>query len=111
MYRYSMTVNGTQRRDGDGTLPVRDPATGQVCGEAPQCSPAVLDEAMEAGRLAGPSWSRDEAERRNCLRQLAVALRANRDELAAIITAEQGKPLPDARAEVERSAECIWYYV
>jgi len=110
MYRYSMTVNGTQRRDGEGTLPVRDPATGQVCGEVPQCSPPVLDEAMEAARLAGPSWSKDEAARRDCLRRLADALHANRDELAAIVTAEQGKPLPDARTEVDRAAQWLGYY-
>jgi succinate-semialdehyde dehydrogenase/glutarate-semialdehyde dehydrogenase len=82
---------------------VRDPATGEVLAEVPAMGAAETAAAIEAAALAGATVA-TVAERRVWLRSIAQLLLANRDELAVIITREQGKPLQEAAAEVSYAA-------
>ena len=99
MNSFTMLIDG-QCVPGDRFFPVINPATGEVFAEAPDCSFAQLDSAMEAAQRAFPAWQRDENARRQALRQCADVLRANVNMLGEILTREQGKPLNDAKQEV-----------
>ncbi|MFI5938221.1 aldehyde dehydrogenase family protein [Actinoplanes sp. NPDC051494] len=83
------------------TFSVIDPATGEITGEAPDCSRAELDAVVAAARAAQPGWAaRSVADRRDALLSIAGVIDANAVELARLVTREQGKPLPVAVAEV-----------
>ena len=99
MNDFTMLIDG-QGVPGDRFFPVINPATGEAFAEAPECSFAQLDSAMEAAQRAFPAWQRDEIARRQALRQCADVLRANVNTLGEILTRDQGKPLNDARQEV-----------
>jgi acyl-CoA reductase-like NAD-dependent aldehyde dehydrogenase len=101
-----MTIDG-KAVPGDGSFGVINPATGKVFAQAPECSRAQLDAAMEAAAAAFAGWSRDEARRRKALLDCAEALKARLGELAPILTQEQGKPL--ARANEELIGAAIWF--
>jgi acyl-CoA reductase-like NAD-dependent aldehyde dehydrogenase len=82
-------------------MTVEDPATGEIVGTAPDCSPDDLDRAVAAAARAYPSWAgRSDEDRRRDLRACGAAILARADELARLLTQEQGKPLDQARAEV-----------
>jgi acyl-CoA reductase-like NAD-dependent aldehyde dehydrogenase len=85
---------------------VINPATGVAFAQAPEATPEHLDQAIAAARRAQPAWARlSVAERRAPLLALAETLIGHRDELAALITLEQGKPLARAHDEVTRAAQ------
>jgi acyl-CoA reductase-like NAD-dependent aldehyde dehydrogenase len=99
-----MTVAGA-RVDTAGRLPVENPATGTVFADAPDCTAAQLDEAVAAAAAAQPGWAAlTEDERRSHLLECGKRLAAVADETARLLSAEQGKPLGSALAEVELSA-------
>ena len=104
----SMTIGGSAVA-GQGTFGVVNPATGQVFAEAPDCSRVQLDEAMRAAQAAAGAWRADEDARRAALRAAAAAALAAADDLAAILTAEQGKPLKAAAFEVAEMARWLEY--
>ncbi|MET8829026.1 aldehyde dehydrogenase family protein [Streptomyces sp. NPDC004610] len=104
-----MTVGGSALA-GTGTFEVIDPATGEPFAQAPDCTPDQLDLAMRAAADAFRTWRRDDDARRECLRQAADVMEAATDTLAPLLTAEQGKPLADARREVANSAVWLRYY-
>jgi malonate-semialdehyde dehydrogenase (acetylating)/methylmalonate-semialdehyde dehydrogenase len=94
----------TDRRHGE----VYDPATGQVTAQVDFASAAVVDEAVSAAVTAWSTWRDTSLSRRTqtmfAFREL---LNARKEELAAIITAEHGKVLPDALGEVARGLEVV----
>jgi acyl-CoA reductase-like NAD-dependent aldehyde dehydrogenase len=94
----------------DTTTEVEDPATGEVFAEAPACSPEQLDDAVTAADAAFPAWSLDEAARRSALRAMADVVDAAVEELAPLLTAEQGKPIRDARREFAQCSAWLRYY-
>jgi acyl-CoA reductase-like NAD-dependent aldehyde dehydrogenase len=96
-----MTI-GVELTPGEAAIDVLNPADNQRCGRAPICSAAQLDEAMNAARKALPRWAEDEGARRRSLSQAADVVEAAGAELALMTTLEQGKPLPDARNELDR---------
>ncbi len=104
----SMTIGG-KPVTGPATFAVINPATGQVFAEAPDCSRDQLDEAMRAAQAAAGAWRADEDARRAALRAAAAAALAAADGLAAILTAEQGKPLKAAAFEVAEMARWLEY--
>jgi len=88
-----------------------NPATGKTIARHRAHSPRQLDEALATARTAQPDWARRPPARRAAvLRSLARGLRAQRDSLAALATAEMGKPVTQARAEVEKCALLCDYY-
>jgi len=110
----SLTIGGSAAT-AEASFEVLNPATGKVLGRAPECSPAQLDQAMEAAGKAFPDWRADEAGRREALRAAAGAVMAALPELAALLSAEQGKPigttgLGDASFEIAGSAVWLSYF-
>jgi malonate-semialdehyde dehydrogenase (acetylating)/methylmalonate-semialdehyde dehydrogenase len=89
-------------------LDVVNPATGDVLAQVPLSTSAELDAAVAAAREALPAWRAVAVpERARKLFVLREKLDARREELAALVTAEMGKTLPDARAEVGRMIEMV----
>lgn len=104
-----MTIGG-ELTPGEAALDVLNPADNQRCGRAPICSVAQLDEAMNAAGKALPRWAEDEGARRRYLLQAADVVEAASAELALMTTLEQGKPLPDARNELDRVTAWIRHF-
>ena len=93
------------------TFDVDNPATGEVIGRAALGDRADAVAALEAASRAFPEWSKKTGEERCRLLKKAGQIIYDRVEsLARIITLEQGKPLRDARREVEAAAETLVYY-
>ncbi|MCZ8100176.1 MAG: NAD-dependent succinate-semialdehyde dehydrogenase [Burkholderiales bacterium] len=97
--------------DGGETLAVTNPATGEIVGHVPKCGAAETRRAVAAAQKAFVSWSRTTAaERADKLRRLAAALEKNKEELAVLLTTEQGKPLAEARGEISISAAYVQWF-
>jgi succinate-semialdehyde dehydrogenase / glutarate-semialdehyde dehydrogenase len=91
--------------DGGGRAEVHNPATGALLGTVPRCGAAETRRAIEAARAAFPAWAtRSAKERGKLLRRLAELMVANTDDLGRLMTAEQGKPLAEAKGEVAYAA-------
>ncbi|QHM76432.1 Succinate semialdehyde dehydrogenase [NAD(P)+] Sad [Mixta theicola] len=89
----------------------RNPASGAILSALPYISEQQIDAAIAASHQAFQQWRRQPvAARAQKLRDLAGAIRRRSEEMAQIITAEMGKPVLQARGEVEKSARlCEWY--
>lgn len=99
---------GAQGRD---TQPVFNPATGEIIGQVPLATAADLDLALDAAQRGFALWRATPAlERARVLRRAADWLLARREEIAAIATLEQGKPLAETRIELQAAAECLEWY-
>ena len=101
-----MTIDG-RATPASETFGVVDPATGQVFATAPDCSREQLDTALEGAHHAGRAWRADEGARVAALNAMADAIDAHADELAALLTAEQGKPLTPAGFEVSETSRWV----
>jgi acyl-CoA reductase-like NAD-dependent aldehyde dehydrogenase len=97
----TMTVAGLPAGSAE-RVPVMNPANGRTVGSVPVCDREVLEQAMDSAQ-AVVGWGTDD-DRRSALRSAATVLENHADELAGIVTAEQGKPMQEARAEV---GECV----
>lgn len=97
--------------DGARSVPVTDPATGVPFAEAPVADDAQLDSAVAAARRALPGWRRATWDERGAvLNAIADVIEANADVLARLTTIEQGKPLAEARDDVQWSADFARYF-
>ncbi|MGE5407134.1 MAG: CoA-acylating methylmalonate-semialdehyde dehydrogenase, partial [Syntrophothermus sp.] len=93
---------------GGERLPVTNPASGETLAEVPLSSAADLDRAVAAARRALPEWRGVSViERGRRLFALREALVRRREDLAQSVTAEMGKTIGDARAEVARMIEMV----
>jgi len=100
MDAYNLIIGG-EKVDGAATFDVVNPATEEVLAKCPRADAAQLDAAVAAAKRAFPGWSRTPIEqRRAALLSIADALEAALEDFARTVTAEQGKPLKDARIEV-----------
>ncbi|MDR5858887.1 NAD-dependent succinate-semialdehyde dehydrogenase [Halomonas eurihalina] len=90
---------------------VFDPATGEAIGHIPVLEAEQIRGAVDAAEAAFVQWRALRADER-CERLLAWydLLQANREDLATLMTLEQGKPLPDARGEVEYGASFVRWF-
>jgi acyl-CoA reductase-like NAD-dependent aldehyde dehydrogenase len=96
---------------GADRLEVLDPATGEVVDTVPAAGPAEVDAAVTAAAAAFEGWWATPAARRGELvGRAAEAARGHAEELAASLTREQGKPLREARLEIERCLETLEHY-
>src|SRR5471032_3203285 len=93
------------------TRDVFNPATAKKLGTVPNMGAAETRAAIEAASAALPAWSKKTAqERATILRRWYDLMLANQDDLARIMTAEQGKPFAEARAEIAYAAAFIdWF--
>jgi malonate-semialdehyde dehydrogenase (acetylating)/methylmalonate-semialdehyde dehydrogenase len=89
-----------------GLLDVEQPSTGDPIARVPLSTAAEMDRAVAAAEAAFPAWRATPVARRcELLWELANQIRANAEDLARLITRENGKSLPDSRAEVKRALE------
>jgi succinate-semialdehyde dehydrogenase / glutarate-semialdehyde dehydrogenase len=101
-------INGEWR--GEPVDPVTNPATGARLGAVPRFGAAETTEAVEAAEKAFGPWSKVLAkERARILRRWAELIIQNKEDLALILTSEQGKPLAEARGEIDIGAAYIEY--
>jgi malonate-semialdehyde dehydrogenase (acetylating)/methylmalonate-semialdehyde dehydrogenase len=97
-------VAGASDRQGQ----VFDPATGDVTGVVPLADPADVDHAVRTATRAAHAWATTSLSRRSeVLFAFRELLNANRDALAAVITAEHGKTRSDAGGEIARGLENV----
>jgi acyl-CoA reductase-like NAD-dependent aldehyde dehydrogenase len=93
------------------TYQVKDPATGEVVDEVPKGGPEDVDRAARAAEKAQRTWGRlSGAERRRILHRAAEHMLSKVDEIAPILTREQGKTLLESRIEARRFGENIAWY-
>jgi len=103
------TAGGRDLSTSD-TFEVVNPATGKVFAHAPAVGVNQLDHVFGAALRAYEGWKDDEPARCAALRAAADRLDSAADELASLLTAEQGKPLLQARDEITRSAVWLRYF-
>ena len=97
--------------DNGKTLEVTNPATGEVIAEVAKCSTAETRRAVEAAEKALPEWRAKTAkERAGYLRKWFDLMMAAQEDLAVILTTEQGKPLAEARGEIAYGASYIEWF-
>src|SRR5208283_1169624 len=93
---------------GDGDLAIRNPATGAVLAHVPDGGAGEATAAVEAAASAQKAWAALTAKQRGAiLRKWFELILAARDDLALIMTSEQGKPLAEARGEIDYAASFI----
>ncbi len=97
--------------DDGATFPVQDPATGTVIAEVPAMGAAETTRAVESCNAAWPAWRALAAKQRAALlRRWYDLILANADAIAAILVAEQGKPMAEARGEIVYGASFIEWF-
>ena len=97
--------------DAGGTKAVTNPATGGTLGTVPNLGVAETRRAIEAASKAFPAWAAKTAkERAAILRRWHDLMLANVDDLAVLMTAEQGKPLAESKAEIAYAASFIEWF-
>ena len=108
----AMFVDGRQREgSAAGLLEVRDPSTGELVETVPAGTAADVDTAVQAAQAAFPQWWETPAARRGeALHQATAHVRGHLEELTGQLTQEQGKPLREARLELERCLETLDHY-
>ena len=97
--------------DAQRHIDVTNPATGERVGQVPLLGADETRQAIEAANRALPAWrARTAKERSALLRKWFELLLANQDDLARIMTAEQGKPFAEARGEIGYAASFIEWF-
>jgi len=103
-------ING-QWIAGQTRFDVLDPATGHKLADVANLGPAETEAAIAAANAAWPAWKAKTAKERSIiLRKWFDLLMANQDDLARIMTAEQGKPFPEAKGEIAYGASFVEWF-
>ena len=112
LFRQQCFIGGTWCDAEQGeTIPVTNPATGEQLGTIPRMGAAETRRAIEAANKAWPSWRAKTAkERADILRRWYELMHQHADDLARIMTLEQGKPLAEARGEITYAASYLEWY-
>lgn len=110
--REAAYVNGQWiAADSGKTVPVTNPATGELIGSVPDCGKDETARAIAAADAAFPAWRAKTAkERAKILHKLADLIEANAEALGVLLTVEQGKSLTEARGEVVFSAAYVRWF-
>jgi len=112
LFREQAFVGGQWREAASGaTVSVRNPADGSTVGTVPALSAAESAEAVAAAHAAFGPWAHTLGwERSRILRRWFEAMIAAREDLALLMTLEQGKPLSESRGEIDYAASFIEFY-
>jgi succinate-semialdehyde dehydrogenase/glutarate-semialdehyde dehydrogenase len=107
-----MIINGERVGAASGaTMEVRNPANGQVVDSVPKADASDTQRAIEAAAAAFQSWSKTAPTKRSdLLMSAAHCVKEHLDDVARLLTSEQGKPIRDSRIEATRFAENIEIY-
>jgi succinate-semialdehyde dehydrogenase / glutarate-semialdehyde dehydrogenase len=112
LFREAGYVDGQWVQSNSGkTFKVDNPASGEIIGSVPNLGRAETKQAIEAANRAFPAWSKKTAkERAVVLRRWFDLLIENQEDLARLMTIEQGKPLAEAKAEVAYAGAFLEWY-
>jgi succinate-semialdehyde dehydrogenase/glutarate-semialdehyde dehydrogenase len=112
LFRDRCYVNGEWIEADDGrTVPVTNPVDGEVIGTVPDCGAAETRKALLAAEAALPRWRALSARERGMkMRTWFDLMMANQEDLALIMTTEQGKPLSESRGEIAYAASFIEWF-
>jgi len=112
LFRQQALIGGEWQDAADGAhFTVHNPANAKLVGHAPRCSAADTQHAIEAAHAAFAGWRDTPAKTRaQLLRRWFDLILAHRDDLAAIMVSEQGKPLAEARGEIDYAASFIEWF-
>jgi succinate-semialdehyde dehydrogenase/glutarate-semialdehyde dehydrogenase len=112
LFREACYVDGEWIQAASGeSLPVDNPATGEIIGRVPKTGAAETRRAIEAANRVFPAWSKKAAkERAGVLRKWFDLVMANQEDLARLMTIEQGKPLTESRGEVAYAAAFLEWF-
>ena len=112
LFRQQCYINGAWiDADSHRTIEVENPATQEVLGTVPNLGAAETRRAIEAANAAWPAWRKKTAkERANLLRKWFNLIMENQDDLAMLMTAEQGKPLAESKGEVAYGASFVEWF-
>jgi succinate-semialdehyde dehydrogenase/glutarate-semialdehyde dehydrogenase len=107
-----LLIDGDWTKSASGkSIPVVNPATGEKIGSVAHAGTADLDRALDAAEKGFRTWRKVSAfDRSKVMRRAAELLRARADQIAPLLTQEQGKPLPEAKGETLAAADVIdWF--
>src|SRR5215470_13743688 len=112
LFRQQCYVDGKWAdADSGKTIEVNNPATGEVLGTVPSMGATETRRAIEAANAAWPAWRKKTAkERANILRKWFNLMMENQEDLAVLMTAEQGKPLAEAKGEIAYGASFVEWF-
>jgi succinate-semialdehyde dehydrogenase / glutarate-semialdehyde dehydrogenase len=112
LFRQQCYIDGAWcNADSGKTVEVNNPATNEVLGTIPNLGADETRRAIEAANAAWPAWRRKTAkERANILRKWFNLMLENQDDLAVLMTAEQGKPLAESKGEVAYGASFVEWF-
>ena len=112
LFRQANCIDGKWvQADSGRTIVVKNPATGEAIGEVPALGAAETRRAIEAAHRAQGNWRAMLAkDRAAILRKLNDLMLENADDLAVIMTAEQGKPLSESKGEIAYAASFIEWF-
>lgn len=112
LFRQHCYINGAWVwAEGGRTVEVSNPATGERIGEVPDMGGHETRRAIEAAEAAWPGWrALTGKDRANLLRRWFDLIMANQEDLAVIMTTEQGKPLAESRGEIAYAASFVEWF-
>ncbi len=112
LLRQSAYINGKWEAAESGrTFPVTNPATGEVLAQVADCGPAETQRAIAAAEAALPAWrAKTAAQRGALLMRWNDLILENAEDLALLMTLEQGKPLAESRGEIRYGASFIEWF-
>jgi len=112
LFRQQCYIDGGWRdADDGGTLDVDNPGTGEILGTVPAMGAAETEAAIAAAHRAFAEWrARSAAERGKILYKWQELMLANQEDLARLMTLEQGKPLAESRGEIAYAASFIHWF-
>jgi succinate-semialdehyde dehydrogenase/glutarate-semialdehyde dehydrogenase len=112
LLRHAAFIDGEwQGADNNATFDVTDPATGESLGHVPSMGTMETRRAINASNNAWPAWRKKTAkERAAVMRRWYELMLENADDLAMILTREQGKPLAEAKGEIGYAASFIEWF-
>ena len=112
LFRQQCYIDGTWvDADAKATLTVANPANGSVVGSVPRMGAAETRRAIEAANAAWPAWRMKTAKERSALlRKWFELMMQHQDDLAVLMTMEQGKPLAESKGEIAYGASFIEWF-
>ena len=97
--------------DSGASIVIRNPATGETLGTVPKMGAAETRRAIDAANAALPGWrAKTAGERAKLLRRWYKLMLTHQDDLALIMTSEQGKPLAEAKGEIAYAASYLEWF-
>ena len=109
--QHAFIAGSWRAADGGGRCEVRNPASGALLGTVPDMGADETRQAIDAAQAAFPAWAGKTAKARaQVLQRMHALMLEHQDDLAALLTAEQGKPLAEAQGEIAYSASFLEWF-